>query len=146
MISNERIFERVDKILSILDGTDVSEIEVENNFEKVKIVMTPSAMEAGDDTEYAEPMPPVNGEGQVEVFSSIYVKSPFVGVFHRTGNDGKPLVNVGDVIDKGALIGYVSTMNIRNNVVSEVKGKVVSILVEDNHGVEYGQPILTVEP
>ncbi len=77
----------------------------------------------------------------------IAVKSPMVGTFYRSGGPDKPpFIKIGDVIEVGSKVCIIEAMKLFNEIDSEVKGKVVKILVEDASPVEYDQPLFLVEP
>lgn len=75
------------------------------------------------------------------------IKSPMVGTFYRSsGPDKAPFVKVGDTIDTGATVCIIEAMKLFNEIESDVKGKIVKVLVEDASPVEYDQPLFVVEP
>jgi acetyl-CoA carboxylase biotin carboxyl carrier protein len=77
----------------------------------------------------------------------ITIKSPMIGTFYRSSAPGKPVfVNVGDDVDAGKVVCIIEAMKLFNEIESEVKGKIVKILVEDSSPVEYDQPLFLVEP
>ncbi len=75
------------------------------------------------------------------------VKSPMVGTFYRSsGPDKGPFVKVGDTVDAGTTVCIIEAMKLFNEIESDVKGKIVKVLVEDASPVEYDQPLFLVEP
>lgn len=75
------------------------------------------------------------------------IKSPMVGTFYRSGGPDKPpFIKIGDVVEVGSKVCIIEAMKLFNEIESEVKGKVVKILVEDASPVEYDQPLFLVEP
>jgi acetyl-CoA carboxylase biotin carboxyl carrier protein len=77
----------------------------------------------------------------------ITVRSPMIGTFYRKAGPDKPnFVEVGDEITPGKVVCIIEAMKLFNEIESEVKGKVVKILVEDASPVEYDQPLFLVEP
>ncbi|OFY85705.1 MAG: acetyl-CoA carboxylase, biotin carboxyl carrier protein [Bacteroidetes bacterium RIFCSPLOWO2_12_FULL_35_15] len=77
----------------------------------------------------------------------ITVKSPMIGTFYRSSSPDKPsFVNVGDDIDTGKVICIIEAMKLFNEIESEVKGKIVKVLVNDATPVEYDQPLFLVDP
>lgn len=77
----------------------------------------------------------------------ITVRSPMIGTFYRKSGPDKPnFVEVGDEISPGKVVCIIEAMKLFNEIESEVKGKVVKILVEDASPVEYDQPLFLVEP
>ena len=77
----------------------------------------------------------------------ITIKSPMIGTFYRQQGPDKPLfVNVGDEVFIGKVVCIIEAMKLFNEIESEVKGKIVKILVEDASPVEYDQPLFLVDP
>jgi acetyl-CoA carboxylase biotin carboxyl carrier protein len=77
----------------------------------------------------------------------ITIKSPMIGTFYRQSGPGKPIfVNVGDEVVAGKVVCIIEAMKLFNEIESEVKGKIVKVLVEDASPVEYDQPLFLVDP
>lgn len=77
----------------------------------------------------------------------IEIKSPMVGTFYRASNPESPnFVNVGDEVAPGKVVCIIEAMKLFNEIESEVKGKIVKILVDNATPVEYDQPLFLVEP
>lgn len=75
------------------------------------------------------------------------IKSPMVGTFYRSsGPDKPPFIKVGDSIDVGNKVCIIEAMKLFNEIESEIKGKVVKVLVEDASPVEYDQPLFLIDP
>ena len=75
------------------------------------------------------------------------IKSPMIGTFYRRPTPDKPLfVNVGDNVKEGDTVCIIEAMKLFNEIESEVSGKIVKILVDDNTPVEYDQPLFLVDP
>ena len=77
----------------------------------------------------------------------VTIKSPMIGTFYRSPGPDKPLfVNVGDEITPGKTVCIIEAMKLFNEIESEVKGKIVKVLVNDATPVEYDQPLFLVDP
>lgn len=77
----------------------------------------------------------------------ITIKSPMIGTFYRKSSPDKPnLVDVGSSISQGSVVCIIEAMKLFNEIESEVKGKIVKVLVDDASPVEYDQPLFLVEP
>lgn len=77
----------------------------------------------------------------------ITVKSPMIGTFYRSSSPDKPpFVNVGDEIAPGKITCIIEAMKLFNEIESDVKGKIVKVLVNDATPVEYDQPLFLVDP
>jgi len=77
----------------------------------------------------------------------ITIKSPMIGTFYRQSGPGKPiLVNIGDEVIPGKVVCIIEAMKLFNEIESEIRGKIVKVLVEDASPVEYDQPLFLVDP
>ena len=75
------------------------------------------------------------------------VKSPMVGTFYRApAPEAPPFVEVGQEIQVGQVLCILEAMKLMNEIKSEIKGRIVKILVENAQPVEFGQPLFIVEP
>ncbi len=77
----------------------------------------------------------------------ITIKSPMIGTFYRSsGPDKGSFVNVGDDIEVGKPVCIIEAMKLFNEIESEIKGKIIKVLVDDATPVEYDQPLFLVDP
>ena len=92
--------------------------------------------------------PVANAETPVESNSNLVeIKSPMVGTFYRAANPESPsFANVGDDVNPGKVVCIIEAMKLFNEIESEVKGKIVKVLVDNATPVEYDQPLFLVEP
>ncbi len=75
------------------------------------------------------------------------IKSPMIGTFYRSSGPDKPLfVNVGDEVGPGKVVCIIEAMKLFNEIESDIKGKIVKVLVNDATPVEYDQPLFLVDP
>jgi acetyl-CoA carboxylase biotin carboxyl carrier protein len=75
------------------------------------------------------------------------IKSPMIGTFYRSSAPGKPsFVEIGDEVTPGKAVCIIEAMKLFNEIESEVKGRIVKVLVEDASPVEYDQPLFLVDP
>jgi acetyl-CoA carboxylase biotin carboxyl carrier protein len=77
----------------------------------------------------------------------VTIKSPMIGTFYRSSGPDKPVfVNVGDEVSTGKVVCIIEAMKLFNEIESDVKGKIVKVLVNDATPVEYDQPLFLVDP
>ena len=77
----------------------------------------------------------------------VSIKSPMVGTFYRSGGPDKPpFLKVGDEVQKGQTVCIIEAMKLFNEIESDLRGKVVKVLVEDATPVEYDQPLFLLDP
>ncbi|MEO6730173.1 MAG: acetyl-CoA carboxylase biotin carboxyl carrier protein, partial [Ferruginibacter sp.] len=95
----------------------------------------------------AAPLPPAPVIETPKADNYLTIKSPMIGTFYRQSGPGKPIfVNVGDEVIPGKVVCIIEAMKLFNEIESEVKGKIVKVLVEDSSPVEYDQPLFLVDP
>ena len=107
----------------------------------VQAVATPQTPPAVS-SEPKKPEVPVNDDSKY-----LTIKSPMIGTFYRSPGPDKPIfVNVGDEIIPGKTVCIIEAMKLFNEIESDIKGKIVKVLVNDASPVEYDQPLFLVDP
>ncbi|MEH1833542.1 MAG: acetyl-CoA carboxylase biotin carboxyl carrier protein [Nostoc sp.] len=77
----------------------------------------------------------------------VEVPSPMVGTFYRASAPGEAaFVEVGDRIRKGQTVCIIEAMKLMNEIEAEVSGQVMEILLQNGDAVEYGQPLMRINP
>lgn len=133
-------------------GFKVTIKQKQDNIQQVMTTATPYSMPAPVVAATPASSPASGAEKAkpaTEVPASNYltIKSPMIGTFYRSPSPGKPVfVNVGDDVEAGKVVCIIEAMKLFNEIESEVKGRIVKILVEDASPVEYDQPLYLVEP
>jgi acetyl-CoA carboxylase biotin carboxyl carrier protein len=90
------------------------------------------------------PTPTSNGADESKYLT---IKSPMIGTFYRSpGPDKSVFVNVGDEVMAGKTVCIIEAMKLFNEIESDIKGKIVKVLVDDATPVEYDQPLFLVDP
>ncbi|NVJ60641.1 MAG: acetyl-CoA carboxylase biotin carboxyl carrier protein [Gammaproteobacteria bacterium] len=146
---------KVKKLIELLEESGVSEIEIKEGEESVRISRASSAPVAYAHAPMAPaPAPVAQAHAEVPATpaaasnlpSGQPVKSPMVGTFYRSPSPGaKPFVEVGDTINKGDTLCIVEAMKMMNHIESEVSGTVKAILVDDAEPVEFDEVLFIVE-
>ncbi len=73
-------------------------------------------------------------------------RAPMAGTFYRSVTPGgQALVNVGDSVDAGAILGVLESMKMMNEIESEHSGRVKRVLCDDGALVSAGQPLFELE-
>ena len=157
---------QVQELVKIINKTNISEISIEEEGLKITIKQKEDAVPViqsapAQQTYYAAPSPapapaapsvseaPAKPAAEAPKASDNYltIKSPMIGTFYRSPSPDKPMfVNVGDDVEVGKVVCIIEAMKLFNEIESEVRGKIVKILVEDASPVEYDQPLFLVEP
>lgn len=75
------------------------------------------------------------------------IKAPLVGTFYRRPSpEEAAYVEIGDRVEAGKTVCLIEAMKVMNEVRTERAGIVKEILAEDGKPVEYGQPLIAIEP
>ena len=87
----------------------------------------------------------ISGTSAEETPVGNVVESPLVGTFYAApAEDAESFVKVGDRVEKGQTLGIVEAMKLMNEIESDYSGTVADILVNNQEGVEYGQPLFRI--
>ena len=93
------------------------------------------------------PAKPAETPAENKTTNAVTIKSPMIGTFYRRSSPDKPnFVDVGDEVNPGKVVCIIEAMKLFNEIESEVKGKIIKVLVDDASPVEYDQPLFLVEP
>jgi len=77
----------------------------------------------------------------------IVVRAPMVGTFYRAPAPGAaPFVEIGQAVQPDATVCIIEVMKLMNSIAAGARGVIREILVEDAQAVEYGQPLVVLEP
>ena len=148
---------KVKKLIELLEESGISELEINEGEESVRISRYSTAP-AQAPVNYAAPpaapapaapapAPASEEEGGEEALPSGHIiKSPMVGTFYSASSPGaKPFFSVGDSVTEGDTVCIVEAMKILNQIEADASGIVKAILVENAQPVEYGQPLMIIE-
>jgi acetyl-CoA carboxylase biotin carboxyl carrier protein len=148
---------KLKKLIDLVQESGISELEVTEGEEKVRIakhiVAAPAqtlvhvpagiaaAPAASAPTAAVAPAAAVEDaqpEGKV-------VKSPMVGTFYRAPSpEAKNFVELGQSVSVGAPLCIIEAMKLMNEIDSDAAGVVKAILVENGQPVEFGQPLFII--
>ncbi len=140
-------FDDVKKLIQLLEGTDITELQYEKEGFKIKLKRekVPSSHEAQQE-QIIQKQP-----AEVSITAGdtglITITSPIVGTFYRSpAADMEPFVEVGAKVEKGQVLCIVEAMKLMNEIESDLDGLVSKILVENGQPVEYGESLFLIEP
>lgn len=73
------------------------------------------------------------------------IESPIVGTYYSSSNpDAEAFVSIGSIVKKGQVLCIIEAMKLMNEIESDVDGTIIEILVKNEQGVEYGQPLFKI--
>ncbi|CDG55488.1 acetyl-CoA carboxylase biotin carboxyl carrier protein [Halomonas sp. ATBC28] len=153
---------KVKKLIELLEESNISEIEIQEGEESVRISRHPNgaSWQPQPMPQYAQqpgyaPAPPAAGapasapaaeaEPQGASYRGEAVNSPMVGTFYRSPAPGaKSFVEVGDSVKQGDTVCIIEAMKMMNQIEADRDGVVEAILVEDGEPVEFDQPMIVI--
>ena len=164
-------FAEVGQILRLLESIDAAEVDLEWGDLRLRVrqgepavsdgaFASPRVVESDADPEpnvsateseaptSTKPQPEARVDGRGDVPDHwVAVSAPMVGTFYRSPKPGEPaFVNAGDVVALGDTVGLVEVMKLFTELKTEVAGKVAQIDADDTALVEFGQPLIWIEP
>jgi acetyl-CoA carboxylase biotin carboxyl carrier protein len=153
---------KLKKLIELVQESGIAELEITEGEERVRIVLggnTPREIsyvlpQAGPAQAafMAAPASPLPSTVEAAAAAAAEeeataVKAPMVGTFYRCVTPGgKPLIEIGDIVQKGQAICIIEAMKLMNEIESDRAGVVKAILIENGQPVEYGEPIVLVVP
>jgi acetyl-CoA carboxylase biotin carboxyl carrier protein len=138
------------ELASLLDETNLTEIEIERTGLRVRIARNVSIATAIP-ASYAPAAPTPAAAVAPATAADIskhpgMVPSPMVGTVYWAPEPGaKPFVEVGTKVSVGQTLLIVEAMKTMNQIPSPRAGTVTQILVEDGQPVEFGEPLVIIE-
>lgn len=149
----------IQDLIKFVSKSGVSEVELETKEIKIVIrtpktaapivmqqpVLVPPPIQAVVATA-SETKPPTSVLG-IDESKYLVIKSPMIGTFYRSAGPDKPqFVGIGDEISVGKTVCIIEAMKLFNEIESDIKGKIIKVLVNDASPVEYDQPLFLVDP
>ena len=84
---------------------------------------------------------------QLDNEKHVIIKSPIIGTFYRKPSPDKDsFVEVGQTVEAGNVLCVIEAMKLFNEIESEISGKIVKILADDQSPVEFDQPLFIIDP
>jgi acetyl-CoA carboxylase biotin carboxyl carrier protein len=160
-------FKQIQELINLVNESNIGEVTIEQKEFKITIrqkeehvTQVVAAMQGPAYNSLPQQMPQQqlaqpatsmqaqpSGPAPAQTSNTITIKSPMIGTFYRRPSPDKPIfVEVGDEVSPGKVVCIIEAMKLFNEIESEVKGKIVKVLVEDASPVEYDQPLFLVEP
>jgi acetyl-CoA carboxylase biotin carboxyl carrier protein len=158
--SDRELLGLIDRLASLLDRSDLSELEVESGGTGL-VLRKPSALSpitvasvaAGSPAATPEPAAqqitgePSTAGREPAAPTRPSVKAPLTGIFYASPAPGSaPYVQAGGEVAVGQIIGLIEAMKLFNEIKSDLAGRVVKVVPESGTLVKAKQPLIEVEP
>ena len=142
-------------LIELVEGSGITELEVTEGEEKVRIVKGAAAGSYQPAYMMAQPQPlhmappPAAAPAAIVVEAEpkgVAVKAPMVGTFYRSGSPGaKPYVEIGSEVKVGDVLCIIEAMKLMNEIQAEHAGTITLAALENGQPVEYGQTLFVIE-
>ncbi len=143
--------ELIHELTKLLDETGLTEIEIEQDGQRVRVArgavaaaapVAPRAAITSASQPVAEsvkaPLDPAKHPG--------VVLSPMVGTAYGSPEPGaKPFIEIGAHVKAGDTLLIIEAMKTMNQIPAPRAGSVIQILFEDGQPVEFGEPLVIIE-
>ena len=146
---------KVKKLIELLEESGISEIEIKEGEESVRISRNGPSMTMPQ-MQYAPAMAPpmaapaaaapVAAEAAAPEVSDHVVTSPMVGTFYEAPSPGSaPFVEVGKSVKEGDTLCIIEAMKMLNQIEADKSGVIKQMVAENGQPVEFGQPLFIIE-
>jgi acetyl-CoA carboxylase biotin carboxyl carrier protein len=151
---------KVKKLIELLEESGISEIEIKEGEESVRIsrapkgVMMPQYISAPMQMPAAAPAPAPATPAAAAPPTPLarrkndehLVTAPMVGTYYSAGSPtAKPFVAIGDTVKEGQVLCIIEAMKMMNQIESDRAGKITAIMCNNGDPVEFGQTLFVVE-
>jgi acetyl-CoA carboxylase biotin carboxyl carrier protein len=146
---------KVKKLIELLEESGISELEISEGEESVRISRHPrlglqSPMTIAAPMAHTAPQgpsgPATSAGEHIPRKDDRTVTSPMVGTFYSAASPGsKPFVEIGSDVKMGQVLCIIEAMKMMNQIESDKVGKVTAIIAKNGDPVEFGQPLFVIE-
>jgi acetyl-CoA carboxylase biotin carboxyl carrier protein len=149
---------KVKKLIELLEESGISEIEIKEGEESVRISRHPSGTVHAIAAPAYAPLPPAAGPATpaagetpsaaaaAAASTENAVTAPMVGTYYAAPAPGaKPFVEIGSEVKPGDVLCIIEAMKMMNQIESDKAGRVVSALVNNGDPVEFGQTLFIIQ-
>lgn len=146
---------KIKKLIELLEETGISEIEIKEGEESVRLSRHGHTAEAPRYYPQAAPQAPIQAAAAPMVqetkqasatISGHRVRSPMVGTMYTSPSpEAATFVTLGQTVKVGDTLCIIEAMKMFNEIEADRAGKIVEILVSNGDPVEYDQPLFVIE-
>ena len=142
---------KLKKLIDLVQESGISELEVTEGEEKVRIVKHYGAVATAPMQQYMLPAAApavassVNLDDEDELPEGHIVKSPMFGTFYRSPSPGaESFVQVGQSVKQGETLCIIEAMKLLNEIEADASGVIKAILLDNGEPVEFGEPLFVI--
>ena len=143
---------KVKKLIELLEESGLSEIEITEGDDKVRItkggkqVPQTNIVETIQESETLTPNENIDEHAKSKNNAEFHeVKAPMIGTYYQSPEpDTEAFVKVGDPISDGDTLCIIEAMKMMNKIESDVSGTIERIMVQNGDPVEFDQVLFLV--
>ena len=153
---------KIAKLIELVSNSDVSEINLKQGEEELKITRQKEVVQAVQSVVAAAPIaqapvvapaapaaapaPAAPATASATPNEAKLMKSPMVGTFYRSASPtAAPFVEEGQAVKEGDTLCIIEAMKMMNQIQADRAGVIKKILVENGSTVEFDQPLFEFE-
>ena len=154
---NAAWIERIKDLITMLEGSTISEMELTEAGTEIIIRRQPGMMmvsmpqqqvsigQAGGGALAAASTAPAARPPRED--HTVPIVAPLTGLYYSAPSpNSPPFINVGEVVHVGQNVALIEAMKVFNEIQAEVSGRVVKILATNGDVVQKGDPLRRVDP
>ncbi len=141
----------VKQLIDLMNENNLGELEIERDGLKIRLKKEGEKIKKEEMVTTVSPAKPSESteikDGQLQKKEGFFeIRSPMVGTFYRASSpNAEAFVEPEQEIEEDQVVCIIEAMKLMNEIKSEVKGKVVEILVKNGEAVEFDQPLFRIE-
>ena len=143
---------KVKKLIELLEESGLSEIEITEGDDKVRItkggkqVPQTNIVETIQESETLTPNENIDEHAKSKNNAEFHeVKAPMIGTYYQSPEpDAEAFVKVGDPISDGDTLCIIEAMKMMNKIESDVSGTIERIMIQNGDPVEFDQVLFLV--
>lgn len=149
---------KIKKLIELLDETGISEIEIKEGEESLRLSRYPTSEHApqrvvthhapAHSVPAAQPTPhaPVESKSQEKQIQGHKVRAPMVGTMYTSPSpEAAVFVTVGQKVKVGDTLCIIEAMKMFNEIEADRAGIIAAILVNNGDPVEYDQALFVIQ-
>jgi acetyl-CoA carboxylase biotin carboxyl carrier protein len=149
---------KIKKLIDILEESNLSELEIKEGEESVRLsrmpkgayALQPAAPATHVHVEPARTPAATASASPAAVTENTLppghvVRSPMVGTYYASAKpDSPPFVKIGQTVKVGDTLGIIEAMKMFNQIEADASGTIVAILGENGQPVEFDEPLFVI--
>ena len=143
-------YNQIKDLIKEIDSSSLRVFELEDSDIKLKLSknddsLSEPSLQSSNKTTFELNTTEVNDEATILDENITIIKSPLVGTYYSSSKPGgDSYVTVGSNVKKGDVLCIIEAMKIMNEITSEVDGKIIEVLREDEDIVEFGMELFKI--